>query len=248
MKKIVTSLAIAAGLLLPCIGAADAAVPEPPYTLTIEFGVDADDGSRIGIAGGTFTIYKAADLAEDGGGGAYYTVVEPYTALAVYDGGRDVTFTDEMTVTESQETAAAFAEIAETAAGEAVTDSSGQCTFTVTEPGMYLVVETDRAEEAAGYETVAPFFVSVPMAQQDEQGNYGWLTDVTALPKTEVTAVPDQPEPSESETPVSSAASDAPKTGDESRVSLYAGLCGASLAMGGLILARRIRSREPGQD
>lgn len=72
---------------------------------------------------------------------------------------------------------------AENPAESAVTDANGNAPFTVSDNGMYLAVETDKTDKAAGYETADPFFVSVPEADPETKQ---WVYAVSAEPKTEV--------------------------------------------------------------
>ena len=51
----------------------------------------------------------------------------------------------------------------------------GRAVFPDLSPGVYLVLQT---ETAGGYEKIRPFFVTVPMAQDD-----GWAYDISAYPK-----------------------------------------------------------------
>lgn len=127
-----------------------------------------------------------ADLNVNGGS-AVYTLVDPYKEFAVYADDRTEHTFDGMTAEESNALAKKIAAKAENPAESAVTDANGNASFTVSDNGMYLAVETDKKDKAAGYETADPFFVSVPEADP-ETGK--WIYQAEAKPKTEADVLP----------------------------------------------------------
>lgn len=153
-------------------------------SLTVHFLKHNDDGAAVGISGATFAAYKVADLTVDGGS-ANYVVADPYKAHAVYDKDkRDVTF-DGMTVDESQDFAFECAKDENQPVSLNVTNSTGDVSFAMTDPGMYMIEEIRAEGDADKYELVSPFLVSVPFP---EDGT--WLYAAEAYPKTDVKAKP----------------------------------------------------------
>ncbi|MGI6118164.1 MAG: pilin N-terminal domain-containing protein [Bilifractor sp.] len=271
MKKFLICVTVMISLLCPCIvSAADKNVPNPPYTLTIDFSRVADNGDRVPIEGGKFAVYKAADLVRNGGAGSY-SVVSPYTSLASYDeNGNDITF-HELAFSDMVFVAKQFAAIDNTPIDEKVTGSDGYCTFTITEPGKYLVVETGDSGKAESYKTVDPYLVNVPLSMKDTAGNLVWEKAVLSAPKTGKEE-PYRPTPSVTETvtatvtaTVTSTVTPTPqkntitpdggteqssssflnrvKTGDDSHVVLYLVLGVSSLILGVYFLSREAENR-----
>ena len=156
------------------------AIEAQDLSLTVHFQKHNDDGTAVGISGATFAAYKVADLAVDGGS-ANYTVIDPYKAHAVYDKDkRDVTF-DDMTTEESQEFALECAKGVNQPVSLNVTNSAGDVSFSMTDPGMYMIEEIRTEGDADKYELVSPFLVSVPFPEDG-----AWLYAAKAYPKTEV--------------------------------------------------------------
>ena len=157
-------------------------------SLTINFGKDADDGSRILFPGAEFSVYKVADLTVSGGS-ANYTLVDPFKSLAVIDeNGVEHTF-DGLTSDKSKALAKKLADKAEASAspiGKAVTNAKGAASFTINDCAMYLAIETNKTDKAAEYETADPFLISVP---EPDPETHQWVYKVEAKPKTEVKAI-----------------------------------------------------------
>lgn len=103
--------------------------------------------------------------------------------------------------------------------------SEGTLRFEDLEPGLYLLIQKKAAD---GYSPVEPFLVSVPMVEDG-----GYLYDVDASPKVELTPEPAEP------TPTPTAPSDEPKLPQTGQLNwpvpvlaaLGLGLCGAGWAL-----------------
>lgn len=160
-------------------------------SLMINFGKDSDDGGRTGFQGAEFSIYKVADLAVKNSG-AVYTLTSSYKDLAVYDkddNGVDHTF-DGLSADESNGLAKKLADKAKDPIASAVTNADGNVSFQIKKDGMYLVVEIGKSSDAAKYETVDPFLVSVPEINPETKQ---WIYAVEAKPKMELKVLPKKP-------------------------------------------------------
>lgn len=245
MKKFLSVLLSLICFLSPyTVSAAELpAITDDPMTLTIDFHKDGTDGSRTTLEGATFSVYQVADL-EVKNGCAYYTVISPYTSLAVIQDGIDVTF-DGMTEEESDSFAEKAQELTEEADAAGTTGSNGCATIDIQKKGMYLVVETDKAGTAAHYTNVTPFLVSVPFSEEQDN-SCSWLYDVTVNPKTTVEKAETPvttPTPQEhfnsgshGNTEASASVAKNVKTGDASNVEAWLILIGLAAA-GGVILS-----------
>lgn len=152
-------------------------------SLTIEFHTSAQfHGVITYLDGAEFAIYKVADLSTKGGS-ADYTLSEEYSSLKKTKNNKDITF-DGMGWDESTELSKKLEKLVGTPDGTAVTDSSGQCTFSELEQGMYLVKEISKSGTAGKYKKVDPYLISVPLADTDAETNQ-WVYDVHSIPKTE---------------------------------------------------------------
>ncbi|MBE6900793.1 MAG: hypothetical protein E7479_09100 [Ruminococcaceae bacterium] len=133
------------------------------------------------VPGGTLTIYKVADAAEDDGD-YYFVYTEDFAGCEI-----------PVTELDSSELPMALKKIAfekRLAGTTANIDRNGQAKFENLEPGLYLVVQKSAAP---GFNAVNPFLVSVPVY---ENGVYVYDTD--ASPKVELEPKPEEPEkPSE---------------------------------------------------
>lgn len=61
------------------------------------------------------------------------------------------------------------------------TDANGETTASNLQLGLYLVVETSYPSST--YMTTEPFFVSIPMTDKTDDGEWTWTTEVVAIPK-----------------------------------------------------------------
>ncbi len=153
------------------------------------------------VPGGTLTLYRAGMIEEDDGN---YSFV-PEEAFrdwgdSFWEGnssgegdsfGKGDFFGKEDYV----RLAESLAEYVREQGLAGITNEIGQdgiVSFTVLEPGLYLLVQDVAAE---GYNKAAPFLVSVPMT---ENGSY--IYDVDASPKVELTKAPAEPEQPETPT------------------------------------------------
>lgn len=185
MKRFLAILSAVLCLLATSVTTfAEDRVPELPTksaTLTISYQSEKN-GKTQGISGAQFAIYQVAGLHYNGGS-AEYTTLAPYQQYAVIQEDKDQTYNG-LTADASKKLAVNFAAIKGTPAATGTTTENGSISFTVnpSEFGMYLVVETAKNADAANYETVSPFLVSVPTAEGDP---LQWNTEVLAAPKEE---------------------------------------------------------------
>lgn len=138
---------------------------DPGASCSLTLHIENESGETWAADGAEITLYKAAEIGWNGTG-AEYTCTEGFSS-----------FTEDIDIY-SNEQAAALANIAKTnnVSGTAVkADRQGVIPFTDLTPGLYLVVETDHAENA---ESFRPFMVPVPFMD-----NGKWLYDVDADPK-----------------------------------------------------------------
>lgn len=152
-------------------------LPEGPYSLTVSL---HKTDPAVTIDGAEIAVFKAADLAVEGGS-AVYTLTEAYALSGISFGG--------MTASESENAAEILEGLSGAASGRGTTDTDGTAVFTGLSAGMYLVTETGKSGTAAGYESFIPFLVSVPEAVKSADGN-AWNVSVAAEPKTAVKAIP----------------------------------------------------------
>ncbi len=174
-----------------------------PITLTVCFHIDGDGGDKIPVDGAKFGICKVADLTVNGGS-ADYSTVDLFASDAIFStDGRETTFNG-IEIEESQKLAKSFSAVAEENGLLLVKDAAnGECTFTVNEPGIYLVVETAKSGEAEKYATADPFLVMLPAPQRNNDG-FEWNYAVTAEPKTAPERFPEPETESEIESEIES--------------------------------------------
>lgn len=135
------------------------------------------------VSGGTLTMYRAGDVAENDGDYSF--------SLSAAFAGSQASLEN----IQSDRLAEQLADYARENSVSGVTaniGSTGKAVFRNVTPGLYLLVQQSAAE---GYLAADPFLVSVPMT---ENGTY--IYDVDASPKTElekapVTPTPEKPNP-----------------------------------------------------
>lgn len=142
------------------------------------------------VKGAVFTAYKVAKLTP-GENGSYskFELVDPFKTLnltpdtlgnistkALEDKAKDA-----RAITEKENLKSQFIKKGEgqNTWESAATDSNGVTTISNLPKGYYLVVETTTPDN---YVASAPFFISVPMTNDD--GN-GWTYTISAMPKNE---------------------------------------------------------------
>lgn len=188
MKKYFLLLVAAIIIIMEPLSAfADQTYSMPPIEdkeveLTIYFYVQ-HNGIEVPISDAEIAVYKTADISCEGGG-AEYTLLPDYWSLRKMRDEKDVTF-DGITATQSAELAEKLSQLTETFEQSAVTGADGKCTFFGLSQGMYLVREINAEGEAAKYDTIAPYLISLPLGIKSDDGNY-WKYDVLSEPKTKV--------------------------------------------------------------
>ena len=168
-KKIKNSIVLIAVLLLVFSSVAYAAPGEPdPSILGSIKSTLRESGTGNPITTGSVTLYKVADMVKN-------TVTHQWEYVLTSDfsgsGATIVTLPD----------VALAASLATYAGQNAITgtvknvDSTGTVTYDNLQIGLYLLVHTTAS---TGYQSFAPFFVSVPLYQSDT-----YIYDVDASPK-----------------------------------------------------------------
>ena len=210
-----------------------------PMTLTVYFHIDGAGGEKISVDGAEFGICKVADLTVSGGS-ADYSTAEPFASVSVYgEDGRDATFSgvgNDGSLKLAKELSVIAWEKDLLIKKNAV---KGECTFTVDEPGIYLVVETSKSGDADKYETADPFLVTVPSPHKGDAG-YEWSYSVKAEPKTTLERIP-EPETDSDTEPVEPPS---PVTGNDINVAAWLSLAVSVLC---IILIALISAREEKQ-
>lgn len=162
-RRICAWLCAAAAILLFCMGATAAELPNQARTGSITV-VLTDPQTHEAVAGGTITLYRVGDLAVEAGD-IRFTLTEEFAA-------------GDLPLTASAEAAQALRDYAAAHAvpGTAQTvGADGRVVYSDLPLGLYLLVQSDAA---AGYLAFNPFLVELPM-----RVGAGLLYDVTATPK-----------------------------------------------------------------
>lgn len=118
--------------------------------------------------GGSYTLYKVADVTAENGN-LSYTFTADFASCGIS--------LDDISAENLAEHLAAYAADRGIAGTSAVGDKNGKVKFEGLGLGLYLLVQTKASD---GYYNAAPFVVSVPMSGDNE-----WIYDVDASPKTE---------------------------------------------------------------
>ena len=207
--------------------------------LTIYFAYPSADGKGdpTAIPGAELTVYKVAELTATG-----YAV----TQELAYTG---VEITNDMQAAQWETAAKTFAEAAQSGklpayAAAQTTGADGLAEYDVPadDYGIFLVVQTGATGEAAEYNTMKPFLVQVPEPVSAENGEFEWNTQVRVLPKPEEKKpAPEEPTPAQPVKPGESAPS--PKTGDNSKLTLWCALAAAALCVIVTVFARNRRDK-----
>lgn len=161
-------------------------VPDLDRTGSITVSVQYDGDA---VPGGTLSLYRAGDVAEDNGNYSFALNAEfEGSQVPLKDPGSD----------EAAEELASYAEAHSLSARTEQISGEGTAVFRGLEPGLYLLVQYEAAE---GYCEMDPFLVSVPIL---EDGAY--VYEIDASPKTETEKaeeppVPDQPKTGDTESP-----------------------------------------------
>lgn len=143
-----------------------------------------EDGEMV--TDGSLTIYQVA-LLEQNNGDMVYSFTSDFSGCGLSLG--NVT-ADSTTLASKLAAYVSANHITSTSK----TNTNGTVVFDNLELGLYLIVQTT---ESAGYYTMNPFVVSVPLDVNDT-----WVYNVDASPKVGVLAPqPEEPEPEEPETP-----------------------------------------------
>ena len=145
------------------------------------FAREAPDTSRKGsiqltirqggtaVPGGSFTLYQVGALQEEDGN-YRFVLTEAFAGSKVS--------LEEVSSAQLANTLAAYAKDHKLSGTAKDVDKDGEIAFTGLELGLYLLVQHKAAK---GYETAAPFLVSVPYLYADE-----YQYDVTSQPKTDL--------------------------------------------------------------
>lgn len=201
MKKLlkqllaVTTAIMMAITLLPAMANAEATIdPDDPttgtLTLTKKVPKKNENGVQDSVSGAVFTAYKVATLTP-GENGSYskFELVDPFKTLNltpdtlgnISTKALEEKAKDARAITEDKNLQSKFIKAGEkqNTWESAATDKDGKTTISNLPKGYYLVVETTTPNN---YVASAPFFISVPMTNDD--GN-GWTYTISAMPKNE---------------------------------------------------------------
>jgi len=201
MKKcVMIILAAIIAVMIPVTALADAGnfmpdIEDKEVELSIHFYIQ-HIGVEVPIPGAEMAVYKIADVSCQGGS-AEYSLLQPYHSLRKMQGTRDVTF-DGMTATQSAAFSLKVSKLVKQYDQTAVTGVDGICVFRGLSQGMYLVKEIGKQGDAAKYETISPYIISLPLGFKSTSGNY-WKYDVLSEPKTLVTRLNDSDSDSDSD-------------------------------------------------
>ena len=136
-----------------------------------------------------------------------------------------------MTVAESMKAAEALSKTVDTkklSMTSVVTGTDGKAVFTGLQAGMYLVREGNKTGNAVNYTSFEPYLVMVPGVKDGQ-----WVYDVTAYPKTEITAKPTHVSPTDTPpTPVTptSTPEKSTNTGVQNNTAVWTGVAAAAIA------------------
>lgn len=196
MKKyFIVLIAAIICIIKPISAFADEAYSMPPIEdrstdLTIYFYVEHDN-TEIPISGAEIVIYKIADISCVGGS-------PEYTLFPEYRDDKDINFNG-MTASQSSQLAKELSSFSPLTQYSQTTGTDGYCRFFDLPHGMYLVKEVNAQGDAAKYETMEPYLVSLPLGFQSENDSY-WKYDVTSEPKTKIIRKTDTDSDSDTDT------------------------------------------------
>ena len=128
---------------------------------------DSETGELV--TDGILSMYKAANIVSDAEGNLSYAYTDDFASceLVLGDLSEDTLPASLVAYAQQNELTAVSQNVGE----------NGVCLFEDLELGLYVIMQTKAAE---GYYAVAPFLVSVPIADTD-----GWDYDIDATPKME---------------------------------------------------------------
>ena len=186
------------------------------------------------IDGAEIQIIQAASVSVDSNGSVTYSLLSDFA-------GNSINF-DGMTVAESMKAAEALSKTVDTkklSMTSVVTGTDGKAVFTGLQAGMYLVREGNKTGNAVNYNSFEPYLVMVPGVKNGQ-----WVYDVTAYPKTEITAKPTHVSPTDtpgqptvppvspSPTPVTptSTPEKSTNTGVQNNTAVWTGVAAAAIA------------------
>ena len=169
--------AIGAALLL-CLFCACAWAENNRLTLTLAYGTKP-------VQGAEFSLYRVGEM-QTSGGAASFVPLKAYAGIcSSFDG---------MSASKNQEYAEKIAAIVAKNGYDArqQTDANGEARYTGLSAGMYLVMQTGAAGQAAGFETCKPFLVSLPSADP-ETGDWRDALSIHAKAEPRPTPTPTEP-------------------------------------------------------
>ena len=153
-------------------------LPGGPYSLTVELKSTNPDGTVTGIRGAGLSAYQVATL-EVKNTAANYSAKKEFSDVGVVF--------EDMTASESNQAAKAFAELVRSknlfSIGDSKnTDGAGTAVFTNLSAGIYLIMLDGYDSSDARYTEMDPFLALVPGIERSESGNL-WISNVTVAPK-----------------------------------------------------------------
>ncbi len=200
------------------------AAQDATLTLQMSYSTGTAGSKSTPISGVTATAYRVAELDDAVN---TYTLVDDFASLGIdFNNGLDAA---------GMEAAAKQAAGIVSASGmkgvSATSNAKGEASFGTLPYGVYLVVQTGSAGDAAKYENFTPFLISVPQITED-----GVLYEVVANPKT----APKPPAPPE----------EPPTTGDTTNLQPMWGYAavGGAMVLVGIRGLGRIRRKDADRD
>lgn len=200
MKKLwkklvaVTTAVMMAITLLPAMANAATTIENGNQTGTLNI-TKQEANSKAPVEGAVFTAYKVAELVT-GTDGTYqkFQLIDPFTSLNVSkDNLGNISTAELETLANTARQKAEDAEKNNTTLTKIVsreTAADGTTSISNLEKGYYLIVETTTP---TGYVAAKPFFVSVPTAEKNANGEaVGWTYTINAVPKNEAIGNPEK--------------------------------------------------------
>lgn len=194
MMKKITALLLALLLLSGALAARAAELPDPerPGSLCLLL-----DWEGVPLTGGKVTLYRVADVAQQGADSSFGLIPELEGTGVSLDNLADTTL-PQILAQKAREKKLPPIE---------APVKEGKAAFLELMPGLYVVTQ-NRESACDGFEPIDPFLISLPRWEKD-----GYAYDITAEPKVALEKTPDETtEPTEPE-PTQPEDTDLPQTG-----------------------------------
>ena len=185
MTAVIGFIFLASFLFLSVSALDTPALPELPqsdgYELTIDYGIGLDDGTRKGIDGADFVLYKVADLSEINGQ-IRYIPCPPFESVIPDNLDTVQTASGMLEAEISRALADRSIKTAEETGMEgieAVTDETGCASLHLEDAGLYLMTQKEGTGSALLYQEIDPYLLAGPRIQNNQ-----WQTSIPIMLKT----------------------------------------------------------------